>query len=144
MNKCKKLKKKDTLSLISTILSTDRHIWYVCVSLHLLSSKLLFYLIFGEYGCHTWQSYMVLILRGKWGQMYLPSPICTVLITESQIFYVCVGLHLFPLQMLVYLIFDEYSCMVCITSTSHYSQPCLMGSEYFFSQLCLEQIYRQF
>ena len=55
----KKMKKKDIESPISTMLITDRQIWYACVSLQCQSSELPFYLI-------------PAILLGKWRKMHLP------------------------------------------------------------------------
>ena len=40
--------------------------------------------------------------------MLSPSPISTILITGSQVWYVCVGLHLLSSLMLLYLILDYY------------------------------------
>ena len=46
-----KSEEKDSPCPISAILIADRQIWYVCEGLHLLSSKVPFYLIFGKYSC---------------------------------------------------------------------------------------------
>ena len=40
-------------SIFITILITENQMLYVCVGLHLLSSKRLLFLIFGNYGCHS-------------------------------------------------------------------------------------------
>ena len=46
VKKYKKSEKNTNPYSLSTILITDRQIWYVCVGLQLLSAKLPFYLIF--------------------------------------------------------------------------------------------------
>ena len=46
VNKMQKSEVKGPPSPMSTILITERYIWYVYVDLQLLSAKLLFYIIF--------------------------------------------------------------------------------------------------
>ena len=97
-------KGKHIPSRISTILITDEHIWHVCVSLQLISSKLPFYLIFGYMVAMT-TIYKVNFMRKMRKMIVSPSLISTILITVSEIWYVCTGLYLISSQMLLYLIF---------------------------------------
>ena len=46
------IRKKVYPSCISKIVITEHQIWYVCVGLRFLSSKLPFFITFGKQGCH--------------------------------------------------------------------------------------------
>ena len=89
------MKKKNTASSISIILIADRQMWYVCVGLQLLSSKptILPNIKLIKY------MYMISFM-GKMRKMYFHSPVSTTLITERQIWYVCVGRQL--LSIIIY------------------------------------------
>ena len=65
-----------------------------------------------------------------------PAPISTILITESQLWYVCVGLHLLSSEMLLYLIFHVvspqhvYICSLIVYHISHTFNTVLAPNSY--------------
>ena len=87
-----KVKKNDIPYPISIILITNRHIWYVCIGLqtHLIKTAILHNIqLIGL----PWQPYIRLILMEKMRKTVFPHS-STILITEGQMWHVCVGLQL--------------------------------------------------
>ena len=50
------------------------------------------------------------LFMGKMRKTVFLTPIATILTTESQIWYVCVGFHLLSSLLSFYLIFHKYDC----------------------------------
>ena len=89
----KKNEEKRHPSTTAIILITDRHSWYIYVGLQPFSLKLAFYLLFGYYRRNDNHIYGYVYVE-KIRKQVSTSPLSTILITKSQIWYVCVGLHL--------------------------------------------------